>query len=129
MRRVFADLVGMPPTPAEAEQFLRDTRPDAYGRLVDRLLADPRYGERWARHWLDLVRYADTDGYEADDRRPRAWRYRDYVIRAFNADKPYDRFIKEQIAGDELYPDDLDAITATGYSRLATWDGLSRFPE
>ncbi len=128
LRRVYADLIGLPPSPLEASAFLADASPDAYPNLVDRLLADPRYGERWARHWLDLVRYADSDGFEIDAARPRAWRYRDYVIRAFNQDKPYDRFLKEQIAGDELYPDDVEAITATGYARLAPWDGLSTDP-
>jgi hypothetical protein len=128
LRRVYADIVGVPPTPAEASAFLNDSSPTAYEKLVDRLLADPRYGERWARHWLDLVRYADTQGYENDGVRPHAWRYRDYVIRAFNADKPYDRFLKEQIAGDELYPNDPDAITATGYIRLSPWDELSTDP-
>ena len=126
LRRVYADLIGMPPTLAEADAFLSDESPDAYEKLVDRLLADPRYGERWARHWLDLVRYAETEGFEADGARPRAWRYRDYVIRALNADKPYDRFLKEQLAGDELYPTDADARIATGFFRLGTWDGLSR---
>lgn len=126
LRRVFADLIGMPPTPAEADAFLSDKSPDAYEKLVDRLLADSRYGERWARHWLDLVRYAETEGFEADGARPRAWRYRDYVIRALNADKPYDRFLKEQLAGDELYPTDAEARVATGFFRLGTWDGLSR---
>src|SRR5260221_7031096 len=109
LRRVYADLVGVPPTPEEADAFLRDSAPDAYERLIDRLLADPRYGERWARHWLDLVRYSESDGYEDDKVRPHAWRYRDYAIRAFNADKPYDRFLQEQIAGDELFPGDPDA--------------------
>ena len=125
LRRVYADLVGMPPTPQEASAFLNDASPKAYENLVDKLLADSRYGERWGRHWLDLVRYADSDGFEADGERPRAWRYRDYVIRSFNQDKPYDRFLKEQIAGDELFPNDADAITATGYIRLASWDQLS----
>ena len=125
LRRVYADLVGVPPTPQEADAFLKDTSPDAYTKVVDRLLADPRYGVRWARHWLDLVRYADTHGYENDGARPRAWRYRDYVIHSFNADKPYDRFLKEQLAGDELYPGDPDALTATGYIRLSPWDELS----
>ena len=128
LRRVYADLVGMPPTAAEAATFLNDNSPKAYENLVDKLLADPRYGERWGRHWLDLVRYADTDGFENDGERPRAWRYRDYVIAAFNKDKPYDRFLKEQVAGDELYPGDADAITATGYARLAPWDSLSTDP-
>ena len=125
LRRVYADLVGMPPTPQEAQTFLTDADPKAYEQLVDRLLSDPRYGERWARHWLDLVRYADSNGFENDETRPRAWRFRDYVIRSFNADKPYDRFLKEQIAGDELYPGDPDATIATGYARLGTWDALS----
>ena len=125
MRRVYADLVGENPTPDEADAFLNDKSPEAYPKLVDKLLADPRYGERWARRWLDLVRYADSEGFEHDESRPRAWRFRDYVIRALNGDRPYDRFLKEQIAGDELFPNDADAITATGYARLAPWDGLS----
>jgi mono/diheme cytochrome c family protein len=125
LRRVYADLVGEPPSPEEADQFFRDTAPDAYEKLIDRLLADPRYGERWGRHWLDLARYSETHGFERDSTRPRAWRYRDYVIRSFNADKPYDRFLKEQLAGDELYPEDPDAIVATGFARLGPWDELS----
>lgn len=125
LRRVYLDLVGVPPTPAEADRFFADTAPGAYERLVDRLLDDPRYGERWARHWLDLVRYAETHGFENDGVRPRSWRYRDYVIRSFNADKPYDRFLKEQLAGDELYPNDPDALIATGFARLGPWDELS----
>ena len=83
---------------------MADKSPDAYTKLVDKLLASPRYGERWARHWLDLVRYGESDGYRADDYRPNAWRYRDYVIASFNSDKPYDRFVQEQLAGDELWP-------------------------
>ena len=102
LRRVYLDLIGLPPTPAEASAFLNDKSPNAYEKLVDKLLADPRYGERWGRHWLDLARYADTRGYEGDPEFSHAWRYRDYVIRAFNTDKPYDRFVKEQIAGDEM---------------------------
>ena len=90
--------------------------------MVDRLLASPRYGERWARHWLDLVRYAETDGYEFDAAKPDAWRYRDYVIESFNEDKPYDRFIKEQLAGDELQPGSDQALIATGYYRVGPWD-------
>lgn len=125
LRRVYADLAGVPPNPQEAKTFLTDTSPKAYEKLVDRLLADHRYGERWGRHWLDLVRYADSQGYEADSSRMRAWRFRDYVIRSFNNDKPYDRFIKEQLAGDELFPNDPEAITATGYARLCSWDELS----
>jgi hypothetical protein len=102
LRRAFFDLIGLPPAPAEAEAFLNDTSPGAYEKLLDRLLADPRFGERWGRHWLDLARYADTRGYEGDTELSHAWRYRDYVIDSFNKDKPYDRFLKEQIAGDEL---------------------------
>jgi hypothetical protein len=117
IRRLTFDLHGLPPTPEEVAAFEADRSPNAYDKLVDRLLASPRYGERWARHWLDLVRYADSDGYRIDDYRPHAWRYRDYVIRAFNADKPYDRFVKEQLAGDELFPGDPDALVATGYLR------------
>jgi hypothetical protein len=102
VRRVTFDLTGLPPTPEEVSAFLHDARPDAYERLVDRLLASPHYGERWAQHWLDVVRYAESNGYEADADRPHAWRYRDYVIRAFNEDLPFDRFVVEQLAGDEL---------------------------
>lgn len=118
IRRATLDLHGLPPTPEEVSQFLNDSAPDAYERLIDRLLDSPRYGERYARHWLDLVRYADSDGFKADVLRPNAWRYRDYVIESLNQDKPYSRFVKEQIAGDELYPDSDDAKRATGYLRL-----------
>ena len=100
LRRVTLDLTGLPPTPEKAEAFAKDMNADAHGRVVDELLASPRYGERWAQHWLDVVRYADTNGFEVNTERPNAWPYRDYVIRAFNADTPYDRFIREQIAGD-----------------------------
>jgi mono/diheme cytochrome c family protein len=117
IRRVYFDLIGLPPTPAEIDDFLADTQPGAYQRVVEDLLARPQYGERWARHWLDLVRYAESDGYRADGYRPYAWRYRDYVIRAFNDDKPYDQFIIEQLAGDELGPQDTDALAATTYLR------------
>jgi hypothetical protein len=129
LRRAYADLLGVPPTPEEAETFLGDASPDAFEKLVDRLLADPRYGERWARHWLDLVRYSESDGFEDDKVRPHAWRYRDYVIRALNSDKPYDRFVREQIAGDELWPGDAEALVATGFARLGSWDGMSKVPE
>ena len=129
VRRVYVDVVGVLPTPTEADRFLSDTSPAAYAKLVDRLLADPRYGERWGRHWLDLVRYADTNGFEVDGIRPHAWRYRDYVIQSLNQDKPYDRFLKEQIAGDELYPNDPAATVATGYARLGPWDELSGDPD
>jgi hypothetical protein len=128
LRRAFFDLLGVPPSPDEAQLFLRDETSDAYEKLIDRLLADPRYGERWARHWLDLVRYGESDGYEDDKVRPHAWRYRDYVIRSLNADKPYDRFVQEQIAGDELWPDDPEAWIATGFARLGPWDGMSKEP-
>ncbi|HEX4645335.1 MAG TPA: DUF1549 domain-containing protein, partial [Verrucomicrobiae bacterium] len=113
LRRACFDLTGLPPTPEQIENFTRDTRPDAYAALIERLLASQQYGERWGRHWLDVVRYADTGGFENDLRYQNAWQYRDYVIRSFNADKPFDRFIQEQVAGDELWPDDTNAVTAT----------------
>ena len=115
IRRVTFDVTGLPPTPEEVEAFIKDTAPDAYERLVDRLLASRGFAERNARVWLDLVRYADSDGYRADDYRPTAWRYRDYVIRALQDNKPYDRFLQEQVAGDELFPGDPDALTGTGF--------------
>ncbi|HXG12837.1 MAG TPA: DUF1553 domain-containing protein [Gemmataceae bacterium] len=118
IRRATFDLIGLPPTPEEIDAFVNDPSPHAWEKVIDRLLASPHYGERWGRHWLDLVRYADSNGYEHDEVRPDAWRYRDYVIRSFNADKPYDRFIKEQLAGDELYPDDPEALIATGFNLL-----------
>src|SRR5262249_14649983 len=104
IRRATLDLTGLLPTPEETQAFLADNSPDAFARVVDRLLASPRYGERWARHWLDLARYSDSEGFKSDETRPNIWRYRDYVIDSFNQDKPYDRFMREQIAGDELYP-------------------------
>ncbi len=122
IRRVYFDLWGLPPTPEEVEAFVRDDDPEAYEHLVDRLLASPRYGERWGRHWLDLVRYAESDGYRQDAYRPDAWRYRDYVIRSFNEDKPYDRFVTEQLAGDEWNPDDPEMRTAVSYLRLGTYE-------
>jgi mono/diheme cytochrome c family protein len=115
IRRLTFDLIGLPPTPEEVEAFVHDPAADAYAKLVDRLLASPAYGERWARHWLDLARYADSDGYENDADRPTAYPYRDFVIRAFNRDLPYDRFLRWQLAGDELAPDDEDARAATGF--------------
>ena len=127
LRRVYLDLIGLPPTPEQREQFLADDSPDAYERLVDRLLESRHYGERWARHWLDVVRYADSDGYEYDKLRPHAWRYRDYVIRAFNEDKPYDRFIIEQLAGDELPDRNQDSITALGFCRNGPFIGDMAF--
>ena len=117
IRRLTYDVLGLPPTPTEVAAFVQDRDPQAYEKLVDRLLASPRYGERLARQWLDLVRYADSDGYRADDLRPTAWRYRDYVIQSYNENKPYDRFVQEQLAGDELFPGDPAALTATGYLR------------
>ena len=134
IRRVSLDLTGLPPSPDEIRTFEADSRPDAYERLVDRLLESPRYGERWARHWLDVAGYADSNGFaESDSIRPFAWRYRDYVIRSMNADKPFDRFIVEQLAGDELFgltqanaagivltnAAALEALTATGFLRMS----------
>ncbi len=113
IRRLTLDLTGLPPTPDEVDTFVNDTSPDAYSRLVDRILASHAYGERWAQHWLDLARFAETDGYEHDKIRPHAWKYRDWVIEAFNEDLPYDRFIQLQLAGDELAPGDPQAAAAT----------------
>ncbi|QDV35737.1 PSD1 and planctomycete cytochrome C domain-containing protein [Tautonia plasticadhaerens] len=113
LRRVAFDLTGLPPTPERVADFVADPRPDAHGRVVDELLASPRYGERWAQHWLDVVRYADTHGFEVNTERPNAWPYRDYVIRAFNADTPYDRFVREQIVGDALGRDEATGFLVT----------------
>jgi hypothetical protein len=118
LRRVTFDLTGLPPTPEETAAFVADPSRAAWERVVDRLLASPRYGERWGRHWLDLARYADTNGYEFDEPRPDAWRYRDYVIRSLNADTPFDRFVTEQLAGDEAFPGDPAARVATGFNLL-----------
>ncbi len=118
LRRVTFDLTGLMPTPAERNAFLADDSPDAYERLVDGLLRSPHFGERWAQHWLDVVRYAETEGFKLDKLRPEAYRYRDYVIRVCNDDLPYDRFLGQQIAGDELEPDNPDALIATGFYRL-----------
>ncbi len=123
-RRAYLDLTGLPPTPAELKEFLDDQRPEAFDKLVDKLLDSPHYGERWARHWLDVVRFSDSGGFEYDRERDNAWRYRDYVIRAFNNDKPYDRFLKEQLAGDELYPGNIEAKIATGYLRLGVENNI-----
>jgi hypothetical protein len=122
IRRVTFDLHGLPPTPEEVDAFLGDKASDAYETLVDRLLASPRYGERWARHWLDVVHYGDSHGYDKDKPRPNAWPYRDYVIRALNQDKPYARFVEEQLAGDVIDPDEADAIAATGFIAAGPWD-------
>ena len=117
LRRAYFDLIGLPPSPEEVEAFLNDRSPDAFDRVIEHLLASPHYGERWGRHWLDLARYADSGGFEFDVDRPHAWRYRDYVIRSFNDDKPYDRFIQEQLAGDELQTGSPETLVATGFCR------------
>ncbi len=122
IRRLSFDLTGLPPTPAQVDDFLEDPAPDAYEQLVDRLLASPAYGERWARHWLDVVKYADTCGYDKDKLRPNAWPYRDYVVRSWNQDKPYGRFIQEQLAGDVLFPGDPDGILGLGFIAAGPWD-------
>ncbi len=122
LRRLFYTLTGLPPSPKEVAEFVNDQSPDAYEKVVDRLLESRHYGEHWARHWLDLVRYAESNSFERDNPKPFVWRYRDYVIRAFNADKPYDQFIREQLAGDELEEVTPDSIIATGYYRLGLWD-------
>ncbi len=122
IRRLYFDLVGMPPTPDQVDRFVKDESPDAWERLVDRLLDDPRHGERWARFWLDLVRYAESDGWNKDSYRPDIWRYRDYVVDAFNQDKPYTEFVREQLAGDEMPGDDPEHLTATGYLRLTIYE-------
>lgn len=131
LRRLYFDLIGLPPTPEEVEDFLRDDAPDAYEKRVDRLLASPHYGERWARHWLDVVHFGETHGYDKDQPRPNAWPYRDYVIRSFNADKPYARFVQEQIAGDVLFPGTVDGIEALGFLAAGPWDliGHVELPE
>ena len=124
IRRATFDLIGLPPTPEEVNAFLRDRSSDtkAFAKVVDRLLADPRYGEQWGLHWLDVVRYADSAGFSNDYERPSAWRYRDYVIRSFNEDKPFDQFVVEQVAGDEADPDNPDALIATGFLRMGPWE-------
>ena len=115
LRRACFDLTGLPPSPEQIDEFVKDESPSAYERMIDRLLASSAYGERWARHWLDVVRYADTGGFENDYLYPHAWQYRDYVIRSLNENKPFDRFIREQVAGDELWPHDTDATAATAF--------------
>lgn len=122
IRRLTFDLHGLPPTPEDVDAFVNDSAPQAVERLVDRLLASPHYGERWARHWLDIAHYADTHGFERDQRRDNAWHYRDWVIKAFNVDMPYDQFLRDQIAGDVLRPDDADAVAATGFLAAGPWD-------
>lgn len=125
IRRLSFDLLGLPPTPQEIADFVSDPRPDAFEQLVDRLLASPHYGERWARHWLDVVHYGDTHGYDKDQLRPNAWPYRDYVIRALNADKPYADFIREQLAGDVFAPGSPDGVPALGFIAAGPWDFIS----
>jgi len=131
IRRVTFDLLGLPPSPEEINAFSNDERDDAYDRLVDHLLASPRFGERWARHWLDVVHFGETHGYDKDKPRPNAWPYRDYVIKSFNEDKPYRRFIEEQLAGDILYPGTVDGITGLGFISAGPWDfiGHEEVPE
>lgn len=118
VRRVYFDLIGLPPSPGEVDAFVSDPAPDAYERLVERLLASPHYGERWGQHWLDVVRFAETEGFEYDQLRANAWRFRDYVIGSFQEDKPFDRFVREQVAGDEIDPPRTDAQVAVGFLRL-----------
>ena len=131
IRRLYFDLIGLPPSPEEVQAFINDSDPLAYSKIVDRLLGSKHYGERWARHWLDVVHYGDTHGYDKDKLRMNAWPYRDYVIRAFNEDKPYDRFVREQLAGDVLWPDTRDGIEATGFIAAGPWDfiGHAEVPE
>ncbi|MCA9082538.1 MAG: DUF1549 domain-containing protein [Planctomycetaceae bacterium] len=122
VRRLYFDLIGLPASPEEAAEFLQSSDSDRWSRLVDTLLADFRYGEHWGRYWLDVVRYAESDGFRADDYRPAAWRYRDYVVNSFNDDKPFDRFVMEQIAGDEIAPERADALVATGFLRTYLYE-------
>jgi hypothetical protein len=122
LRRVYLDVIGMPPTPAEVDTFLADTSPTAFETVVDELLSRPQYGERWARHWLDVVRFAETNGYERDNPKPEAWKYRDWVIDALNRDMPYDQFITQQLAGDEIDGADANSQVATTMLRLGAWD-------
>jgi mono/diheme cytochrome c family protein len=122
IRRLYFDLIGLPPSPEEVEAFVKDPAPEAYERLVEKLLAMPQYGERWARYWLDVVHFGETHGYDKDQPRANAWPYRDYVIRSLNEDKPYSRFVKEQVAGDVLFPGTVDGIEALGFLAAGPWD-------
>ena len=122
IRRVYFDVIGLPPSPEDVQRFVADKSPDAYEKVVDRLLANPQYGEKWGRHWLDLVRFAESDGFKLDEFRTTAWRYRDYVIRSFNEDKPYNRFLMEQVAADELWPENPDAVVGTSYLRQTIYE-------
>lgn len=131
IRRLYFDLIGLPPSPEDIAAFVQDPDPKAYEKLVDRLLESPRHGERWARHWLDVVHYGETHGYDKDQPRPNAWPYRDYVIRSLNEDKPYSRFIQEQVAGDVLFPGTRDGFEALGFIAAGPWDliGHAEVPE
>lgn len=122
LRRIYSDVIGIPPTAKQSAEFIADESSDVWERVVDQLLASPQYGQRWARHWLDLVRYAETCGYERDQEKPFAWRYRDWVVDSLNEDKPYDRFVTEQLAGDELADRSEQSVIATGFLRLGTWN-------
>ena len=122
IRRAYYDLIGLPPTFEQVQAFVNDNSENAFEKIIDQLLSSPHYGEKWGRHWLDLVRYAETNGYERDGPKLEMWRYRDYVIDSFNSNKPYDQFVIEQLAGDELPNANADTITATGYYRLGIWD-------
>src|SRR5262249_36162009 len=117
LRRVYLDLIGLPPTRAELHAFLQDTSPNAYEKVVDRLLASPQYGERWGRHWMDVWRYSDWAGWnqQVRDSQPHIWRWRDWIIESLNADRGYDQMVREMLAADELYPTDTNALRATGY--------------
>src|SRR5689334_17978948 len=122
IRRLTFDLIGLPPVPEEVSAFLSDTNANAYEKIVDRLLASPRHGERWARHWLDTVHYGESHGYDKDKPRLNAWPYRDYVINALDSDKPYSRFIEEQLAADALFPDQAQLTPALGFVAAGPWD-------
>jgi hypothetical protein len=132
IRRAYFDLIGLPPSPEDVDKFVHDTSPGAYAKLIEDLLASPRYGERWARHWLDVVRYSDSGGFETDIYYPNAWRYRDYVIKSFTEDKPYDRFVQEQVAGDELWTDNIDLqgtyqVAPAKLAHLEAWIGTGLY--
>ncbi len=129
IRRVYADVIGLPPSPAEIAAFVTDKSPDAYEQLVDRLLGSVHFGERWGRYWLDLVRFAETCGYERDQVKPKVWKYRDWVVKSLNEDKPYDQFVLEQLAGDELPDRDEQSVIATGFLRLGTWNDEPNDPQ
>ncbi|MCA9064840.1 MAG: DUF1549 domain-containing protein, partial [Planctomycetaceae bacterium] len=122
IRRLYLDVIGVPPQPEEIDAWLHDESPDAWVTLVDRLLADPRYGEHWARHWLDVVRYCESDGWNQDAYRPHIWRYRDYVVTALNSDKPWPEFVRDQLAGDEIRDDNPEHLAAAGFLRLGIYE-------